>query len=187
VQQYVGPVNLHAVNLQRSKPVSARAYYETFGVVPRFGQQHNELVFARSALDLPVRGAEPGLAEILGSYSAQLAAQAPALDALLQRVRSTLVRELNIGAPALAHLARKLGSSERTLRRQLQARGTHYKQLLDEVRHDLACRQLTLGAPLSEIAQQLGFHGSRALHKAFIRWTGLTPSQYRQRSMHSGG
>lgn len=183
-QQYVvGAVSAIAVHLQRPKPASCRAYYAAFGVEPRFGHAHSELVLPRAALDLPVRGAEPQLADILGSYAAQLAKQAQPQDVFVQRVRSALARELSTGTTELASVARKLGSSERTLRRQLQARGTSFKQLLDEVRHDHACRELSVGAPVSEIAERLGFHGSRALHKAFVRWTGQTPSQYRH-SLH---
>lgn len=185
VHRYVASVNLIEVHLQRPRPKPAvvRRYYAAFGVVPRFGRQHSELVFPRGALELPVHGAESELAVILHSYAAQLVAQAPPEDPFVQRVRSSLVRELDAGPIDLASVARKLGSSERTLRRQLQARGTSYKTLVDEVRRDLACCQLSRGTSLSEIAERLGFHGSRALHKAFVRWTSLSPSQYRQQSL----
>ena len=82
----------------------------------------------------------------------------------------------NAGAVSAA----SLGLSDRTLRRRLNDCGVHYQELLDSVRCDLA--RLTLSAPgatVGEVAFSLGFSDTSAFHKAFRRWTGTRPSDWK--------
>jgi AraC-like DNA-binding protein len=79
-----------------------------------------------------------------------------------------------------ASLAKRLGVSQRTLRRKLLSQGTSYRQLLDEARFRDA-RQLleSTNLDLAEISARLGFESPPAFTRAFKQWARTTPSDYR--------
>lgn len=72
--------------------------------------------------------------------------------------------------------------STRSLRRQLAAEGTSYQDLHDRIRRDEAVRQLAYDTrQIKAIARAVGFSDPRGFRRAFKRWTGLTPQQFRER------
>ena len=78
-------------------------------------------------------------------------------------------------------VADHLRMSARTLSRRLADEGTSHKAILDELRADLARRYLEdAELAISEVAFLLGFSEPSAFHRAFKRWTGQTPSQFRK-------
>jgi len=67
------------------------------------------------------------------------------------------------------------------LARRLQAKGTNYKALVDALRHERACDQVAhSSASFASIARDLGFSEASAFNRAFRRWTGQSPGQWRQ-------
>ena len=76
-------------------------------------------------------------------------------------------------------MARRLGTSSRSLGRRLAEEGTSFKELVNELRRELAQRYLEQGVhrPKS-IAALLGYKDLSAFHHAFRRWTGTTPAQF---------
>jgi AraC-like DNA-binding protein len=95
-------------------------------------------------------------------------------------VRTLLPEELAQGRAEARNVARKLNLSVRTLGRRLGQEGTTYKLLLDEVRKELAYSHLSgLERSRPEVASLLGFSDVTAFHRAFKRWTGQTPGNYR--------
>ncbi|GAA5006276.1 AraC family transcriptional regulator [Pseudoluteimonas lycopersici] len=98
---------------------------------------------------------------------------------LVASVRSLLRVRLQDN-PRLADIADELHVTERTLRRQLLAAGTGFKQLHDQVRHERArdlLRERDL--PIAQVGASVGFRDAREFRRAFKRWTGTTPSQAR--------
>ena len=86
-----------------------------------------------------------------------------------------------IECSSLERVATRLHRSERTVRRHLQQLNTSFQHLLDEVRYDKA-RQLLLNTdlPIYLIAEQLGYSETASFRHAFLRWSGLTPSNFRR-------
>jgi AraC-like DNA-binding protein len=83
--------------------------------------------------------------------------------------------------PHLEEVASHFGMSPRTLRRELQKEGTTFQSLADKVREDIAIRYLTTTRkPISAIAAELGYDELSNFARAFRRWTGKTPSDYRK-------
>lgn len=98
------------------------------------------------------------------------------------RVRREIESLLPSGEPSLADVATRLGSSERTVRRRLDEESTGFRDLVDEVRRERALRLIDdERLTLTDVALLLGFSEPSPLHRAFRRWTGMTPAEYRRR------
>ena len=84
--------------------------------------------------------------------------------------------------PDLDGVARQLNLSPRTLHRRLEEEGSSFRAIKDALRRDLALSRLTkTSQPLGQIAADLGFADPSAFFRAFVSWTGTSPSQYRKR------
>jgi AraC-like DNA-binding protein len=84
--------------------------------------------------------------------------------------------------PTLSSTARAVGIPERTLQRRLAVEGARHSGLLDDVRRELGLKHLgNAGISITEIAYLLHFTDPTAFHRAFKRWTGESPLQYRRR------
>jgi AraC-like DNA-binding protein len=87
------------------------------------------------------------------------------------------------GGADLATLARRFGSSPRTLQRRLGEEGTSFQEVLDQVRSEAAERYLADSSlSCAEVGYLLGFSEPAAFHRAFKRWRGVTPKEYRSRT-----
>ncbi len=96
------------------------------------------------------------------------------------RVLRLLGRRLRGEVPPLALVASELAMSERSIQRGLREEETSYRQLVDEVRKDLALQHLArLGTSATDVAFLLGFSEPSAFTRAFRRWTGSSPTQFR--------
>jgi AraC-like DNA-binding protein len=100
---------------------------------------------------------------------------------MVERVRRYLRRSLVDGS-SLEEVARNLQVSIATLRRRLLEGGTSFQKLKDEIRRDAAIDYLVnTRLPLEELATRVGFIEVSAFHRAFKRWTGCAPGDYRKR------
>jgi AraC-like DNA-binding protein len=96
------------------------------------------------------------------------------------RVREFLVTEMRQRRPNAEAVAQRMRVSRRTLVRQLEREHTSFSEQLDKLRQELAVHLVAAPElPLREIAGRLGFSHVQAFHRAFKRWTGQTPIQYR--------
>jgi AraC-like DNA-binding protein len=171
----------HEVSFRHSKPKSVIEHQRIFRAPVRFNRPANELIFDSSLLALPVMKADPGLCEILDRQAEALLAKLPRQDGLINHVRQLLTEALNGGDPRLETISQKLGISVRTLQRKLREEGTSHQDLLDEMRSDLSRRYLREPElAICEVAYLLGFSEPSAFHRAFRRWTGLTPKEFRR-------
>jgi AraC-like DNA-binding protein len=86
-----------------------------------------------------------------------------------------------VGDPGLIAIATQLGYAPRTLQRKLQEAGTAYHILLDEMRRELSIYYLReQKIAVSEVAFLLGFSEASAFHRAFRRWMGVSPGEFRR-------
>jgi AraC-like DNA-binding protein len=98
------------------------------------------------------------------------------------RVREAITAELARSGGSLKAVARRLELSQSTLRRRLREHGTTHSELVDLVRRERVRELLKRRseASLETIALEIGFSHATALHRAFRRWFGVTPEQYRR-------
>ncbi len=145
-----------------------------------FSCDANQLRFSRTLLDRrPVLADDSAHRQALSQVEREYASVPRDDGDLVARVRAELALAPS-GYPTQAALAERLHMSARNLHRRLDARGTRYQILLDEARLRDACRLLESSAlELQAIAVQLGFQNPPGFTRAFKRWAGVTPSDYR--------
>ena len=177
------PVAALGVEFAHTPPEDETAYRAVFGVSPRFGALVSCLVLSDDLLARPIPSADPELSRIVTGHAESLLAEQEILPSLSERVRQELSRGLVHGMHSLERVAGALGMSGRTLQRRLAAESVGFTDLLDDVRRTLALQHIANARlSLGEIAYLLGFSEPSAFHRAFKRWTGMTPRAARQRS-----
>lgn len=157
-------------------------YTELFGCPVRFSCPETGVLINEADLTLPMKGADQTLLAVLDGHARELVARLPART-LDSQVRSYLARALSSGGDAsLEAIARELALSERTLQRRLQDEGLSLREMIDELRCELAQRMVShTQLSNNEMTFLLGFAEAPAFLRAFKRWTGTTPGELRAR------
>jgi AraC-like DNA-binding protein len=154
----------------------------------QFGASSNQLRLDRATLDLPNRQHCPSTWQHLLQLCEAELAQRTRVRSLGERITHLLGPLLNGGQePDLEAVARHLQLPTWTLRRKLAEEGTRFRNLLNDTRRDLAetyIRDTELA--FGEIAYLLGFASAEAFQRAFKRWTGLTPGEFRRSQRRVG-
>jgi AraC-like DNA-binding protein len=167
------------VHFRHSAPADQAEHRRLFRAPVRFSSSTNGLRIPRSMLDTPLVKSDAGLCAVLDQYVRERLDRLPPTNALSHRVRHLLASGLSSGVDSDA-VARKLHMSRRTLQRQLASEGTSFKEVLDDLRRELATEYLAeRRMAIAEIAFLLGFSEASAFHRAFKRWSGSTPADYR--------
>lgn len=174
-----------AVTLKRDAPRNLSAFEKAFRAPLSFAAAENELQFARELFEQKLEGANPELArhndEIVLRYLAR-----HDRGNLVARVRAVLAERLPAGDPGEAAVAQALNFSSRSLQRKLAEEGSSYSCLLADTRRELARSYLAdPRSSVSEIAYLLGFSDMSSFTRAFRRWEGVSPSEYREGMLSS--
>ena len=173
--------NPTAIEFQHNAPTDTTEHQRLFRCAIKFGAPLNKLYFATGNLALPIAKADAGLCALLDRHAQELLAKFPPRDTLVERVRSIIATEFRGGDPSLEQVADQLGLTPRTLQRKLQDLGTSHNELLEQMRRQLAIRYLReREMAICEVAYLLGFSESSSFHRAFKRWTGVTPKEFRK-------
>jgi len=134
-----------------------------------------------SALDQRVPSANRLVFELLGGYLGKV--RATARISIEERVSDYIRGALSSGHCSIERCARKLGMSVRTLQTHLGDAGLHFSDMLEQQRIDTARSCLAQqGMSLDDVAARLGYAEQSSFGRAFKRWTGLSPKQFRQQS-----
>jgi AraC-like DNA-binding protein len=169
------------VSFEYACPRHHREYARLFGNAVSFSRPTTGLVFERAVLDRAQLYQNPELYGVLRSQAQR------ALDRLatelgpVDRLKRYLLARSPARIPDLSTAARDLGVSARSLRRRLAEDGTTFRSVVRTILEDSA--GLLLRDPkqtIQQTAHALGFANVGAFHRAFKRWTGLTPMQYRE-------
>jgi AraC-like DNA-binding protein len=130
---------------------------------------------------MPLKNADANLHAVMVPFAEQTLGQLAPTNSVTAEVRKLILEALELGGPDIADVSSKLGMSMRTLARRLESEGTTFRDLVDQERRQLALDFVgRRDVDLSVIAYRLGFSHTAAFHRAFRRWTGLTPLTYRR-------
>lgn len=144
-----------------------------------FGSPRTCFVFPRRVLALPLRpaaGAGPSPRAAQRSASPAL----PAVD-FVSSARQAVDSLLRVGMADVAEAAEVAGTSVRSLQRRLTSQGLSFSRLIDESRFRAACRLLhDPSVKIVDVSAELGYTDSANFTRAFRRWTGLAPQEFRR-------
>jgi len=147
----------------------------------RFDCAEGALVFDREAMALCLTRSDPDLVRVLGRHLSRREPRPVEETSFTAAVRSRLAEDLASGTVTASRVAAELGLGVRTLDRRLNAEGTSFRAVLDDVRREAAERYLKdRRVSLGEAAFLLGYSEASALHRSFRRWTGQTPHEFRR-------
>jgi AraC-like DNA-binding protein len=174
---------LRAVCFQHQAPEYRERYGEVFGSPVIFGHEINGVIFARSFLDREQSHADRTVAGLLREAADQLMREREQMPQVSAQVRAFLRYHADLSAITLEKTARQLCTSTRVLRRRLLEEGATFRGLLDQARCRVACDALSQREmSILAVAESLGFSEPSAFFRAFKRWTGTTPRQFRSRA-----
>ena len=169
-----------SVQFIHPEPACASEYYRYFRCPVSFNEEENRINLPLHAADLPLAGANAKLAQLNDQVMIEYLAQLDRND-VIQQVKAAILRQLPSGNVTDSTIARSLYRNDRTLQRQLSKEGTTFKTLLNEIRVELADKYIRDSQlSLTEITFLLGFSEASSFSRAFRRWTGKSPSLYRQ-------
>ncbi len=167
---------------QHPAPRDVGAHERFFGCRVRFSAPETRIVLAGEVMDRPPRTRDPGLYAYLDRHALALSTTLGERATAAERVRQLVLPMLRAGEPSQGEIARKLGMSERTLQRRLREEGRSFADVLDGVRRELAARYLAdPQLAIYEVAFLLGYSDPSSFHRAFRRWTGEGPQEFRVR------
>ena len=167
------------MSLTVSPDRSSDRYTDLFGCPVEYGCDEDVWVFPAEALDQPLTGSVP---EVLRASDRIAKRYVESLDdnTVASSVRQLLVQMLPAGHTDQEQVAKRLFRSTSTLQRQLQSEGTNYRTVLESTRRELAEQYLRDDQySQAQIAFMVGFADQSNFARAFKRWTGRSPGEYR--------
>lgn len=170
------------IRLAHAEGAAPAEYARAWGCPVRLGAPEGAIVFPAALLQRPSPAAEPQLLAVHETVAAQRLADLEKYD-LVHRVEQELGGLLEQGEAALETVAARLGRHPRSLRADLAQAGTPFNTVVARYRERLARRLLSrTQEPIDQIVYLTGFSEPSAFTRAFKRWTGETPSDYRRRT-----
>jgi AraC-like DNA-binding protein len=174
------PADVYRVSFTYPRPDYHLAYAQVFGGIEKFLQASTGIAFNAALLDRPNLHSQPELHALLRTQAEHKLERLSRRQSFVERLRAALRTQPMSQPLEMPEAARALGISVRSLRRRLDEEGTSFRELADSARRQaayslLAQPELTLQA----VSHTLGFSSVTAFHRAFKRWTGMTPAQYR--------
>jgi len=162
-------------------PPDLRPYRRYFGVSPTFDAAEYAVVFDASWLKRPVPEGDVQLVRLLQQHI--LALETKYEGNLVAQVRAVLRSAILAGHAGEEQIAALLSLHKRTMHRRLVAEGTQFRVLDAECRYDIARQFLEHSAlAINEIAAALGYAESSVFTRAFRRWSGKTPTRWREQN-----
>jgi AraC-like DNA-binding protein len=173
-------IPLLAMELRCDEPAYTDDYRVMFSDNLRFARPSTRIIFAAEVLDLPVRRSEQELRDFLAHAPANILVRYRDTTSLASRIKAQLRKLPPEQWPTSERLAQTLCISPSTLRRRLAEAGQPYQAIKDQVRQEMATLWLADATiTYAEIAERLGFADVSSFYKAFRKWTGTNPGQYR--------
>jgi AraC-like DNA-binding protein len=162
------------------EPESTAEYERFFSCPVRFGQKDNSMTYDLSIANTPILLANPGLLEYFEKYAQDFLAEMDRQDEHTRAVTKIILARLDDDSLSINKVAKEMAVSVRTLQNHLDAEGVVFSELLKDIRQRLAQKYLRENYSVEQITYLLGFSEPSVFRKAFKKWSGITPREYRE-------
>jgi AraC-like DNA-binding protein len=189
VELIVGkPVANGRFEFEYDPPVYQQLYADYFHSPTHFSRETSRFLLPAALAHTPNAAGDPGSYGLARDLCQRLLEQVPAASlSMADRVRRRLL-SMPAGTVNEEDVAGALFVSKRTLARRLRQEGTGYRQIRDQLLAELAARHLReSGLSVESIAALLGYHDGANFRRAFRRWYGLSPWEFRQAPATAAG
>lgn len=174
-------VPLVRVDFEHERKGDIAHYRRIFQAPVLFGQSNNTLYLRRDQLQSSSSVLDPNLLPILEAHVNESVALQSDSQGIADQVETCLTDEVLRAGPRAKVIANRLALSEVTLHRRLRAEGASFKQVVDGKCKAVATRMIAQqSTPISAIARRLGYAEPACFTRAFRRWFGVTPREYRK-------
>lgn len=174
------------VDFEHDKPADTSMHKRVFQCPVHFRQASNRIYFTGDTLQLPVVSGNERLYQALVPYLERERQSRSIGDEILPQVTHMIAAGMSSGALSLVDISQQLGLNRRTLQRRLKDHGIEFSSLIEDIRRELALAYMK-GSDYSvtEISLLVGYAESSSFTRAFRRWTGHSPQQYRSSCQRS--
>lgn len=171
------------VEFMHEAPEDVRPYETYFGCEVRFGRAEPLIRLDNAMLALQLKSPDPVLVKILEQHADRLLSELPQQKQIVEQVRRAIADSLREGEPDIERVSLQLGLSSRTLQKRLQETDTCFRDETRIVRYQLATSYLRdPRLQIVEIALLLGYSEHSAFTRAFTKWTGKSPIQWKHQT-----
>jgi AraC-like DNA-binding protein len=177
-------VDMHPleVTFSYAEPQSRSEYERIFQCPILFSQKENSFTIDASVFNTPILMANPSLLQHFEKYAQEFLAELDRRNEHTGVVTKLILAHLDDEALSIENVAREMSISVRTLQKRLDEEGVIFSDLLREIRRKLAQKYLRENYSVEQITYLLGFSEPSAFRKAFKKWSGVTPREYREQS-----
>lgn len=171
------------VHLPYPRPADVRAHRKFFQSDLSFDEPTWSMRFRASDMELDLEAADETLAGFLDEVAALRLKELPKDESFTEKVRRVAWTHLSEGQPVVARVAAELAVSGRTLQRRLREEGHSFAEVVETLRKEKAEALLQdKNLAIYEVGYLLGYSDATAFYRAFRRWYGKSPREYRQLS-----
>lgn len=161
-------------------PADPDPFSKIFGAPVHFNQPVSAVVFSSHYLQREISSANLELGQILRTYISQIESRYS--GDFLGQLRSVVRTLLPTGGCTAERVAALFAMHRRTMHRQLAARQMTFESIVDSIRQEMAMSMLAQAdISLASLARMLGYRNASSLQRAFRRWRGMTPTEWRAR------
>ena len=171
------------LSLKYEEPADISRYREIFRCPVHFSREENSISYPPGIMDYNVPTYNPTLLKILSDFARKIIRENELNKDIVSEVKALIVKAEDYKIPKEDEIAGELNISKRTLQKKLQEKNTTFLRILDDIQKNLALAYLdSKSISNKEIAWVLGYNDLSNFYRAFRRWTGMTPVEYREKA-----
>jgi len=162
------------------EPASMSEYERIFRCPVLFGQKDNSFTIDVSVIFTPILYSNPEMLKYFENYAQEFLAEMDRQNEYARTVTKIILSKLDDEGLSIQKVAREMAVSVRTLQNRLKDEGVVFSELLTDTRKRLAKKYLSENYTVEQITYLLGFSEPSVFRKAFKKWSGVTPREYRE-------
>lgn len=175
------PVELEKAEFNYARPAHGDEYRHIFHCTLAFESDCTALTFDKRFLSAPVIRDKSEVLQFLKTSPADLLSRPDESNTFTGKIRGLIGRDFSKPLPDFEWIATELHTSPQTLRRRLKQENTSFQEIKDLLRRDMAIYYLSRQElSINDISANVGFTEPSTFHRAFKKWTGVTPGAYRE-------